>query len=319
MLSAWVPVGKGLQKHEACGLSVPDNAIWLDIVEVTKEEEAFVEALLGFEIPTRAEMQEIEASSRLYREGRATFMTATMLIKTETESPETTAVTFILTKERLVTLRYTEPWSFRTFAQRAAKSGTGDATQVFVTLMDTTVERLADMLELVALELDHVSQQVFRRSKDINDQQLHKALVKIGTCGHILSKVRESLIDKARVMTFAEQSTHDWMDAESNSRLKALMHDAATLSDHATFMSSKISFLLDATLGLINIEQNRIIKIFSIAAVIFMPPTLVASIYGMNFKVMPELDWHFGYPMAIGIMLASVMTTLWVFRRRRWL
>lgn len=319
MLSAWVPNGKGLQKHEACGLSVPDNAIWLDIVEVTKEEEQFVENLLGFEIPTRAEMQEIEASSRLYREGAASFMTATLLIKTETESPESTAVTFILTKDRLVTLRYAEPWSFRTFAQRAGKSGITTAPQTFVTLMDTTVERLADMLELVGLELDHVSQQVFRKAREINDIQLQKSLIKIGTCGHILSKVRESLIDKARLMTFAEQSTHDWLDQENQSRLKALLHDAATLSDHASFMSGKISFLLDATLGLINIEQNRIIKIFSIAAVIFLPPTLVASIYGMNFDVMPELHWKFGYPMAVLFMVGSVVSTIWVFRRRRWL
>lgn len=319
MLSAWVPNGKGLQKHEACGLSVPDHAIWLDIVDVTKEEEGFVENLLGFEIPTRAEMQEIEASSRLYREGNASFMTATLLIKTETESPESTAVTFILTPNRLVTLRYAEPWSFRTFTQRASKSGITTASQAFVSLMDTTVERLADMLELVGLELDHVSQQVFRKAREINDIQLQKALLKIGTCGHILGKVRESLIDKARLMTFSQQSTHDWLDAECQSRMKALVHDVATLSDHASFMSGKISFLLDATLGLINIEQNRIIKIFSIGAVIFLPPTLVASIYGMNFSDMPELHWKLGYPMAMLIMVASVVVTIWVFRRRRWL
>lgn len=319
MLNAWVPNGKGLYKHEACGLNLPDNALWLDVIDVTKEEEAYIESVLGFEIPTRAEMQEIEASSRLYREGNTSFMTATLLIKTETESPESTAVTFILTKERLVTLRYAEPWSFRTFAQRAGKSGITNAAEAFVSLMDTTIERLADMLELVALELDHVSQQVFRKSKDINDAQLHKALIKIGTCGHILSKARESLLDKARVMTFAEQSTHDWFVPECSSRLKALMHDAATLSDHATFMSGKISFLLDATLGLINIEQNRIIKIFSIGAVIFLPPTLVASIYGMNFPNMPEIHWAYGYPMAIIMMIASVVITVFVFRRRRWL
>jgi magnesium transporter len=319
MLSAWVPNGKGLQKHEACGLSVPDQAIWIDVVDVTKEEEAFIENLLGFEIPTRDEMQEIEASSRLYREGNASFMTATLLIKTETESPESTAVTFILTPTRLVTLRYAEPWSFRTFSQRAGKSGIITAAQAFVTLMDTTVERLADMLELVGLELDHVSQQVFRKAREINDIQLQRALLKIGTCGHILGKVRESLIDKARLMTFSQQSAHDWLDAESQSRMKAMLHDVATLSDHATFMSGKISFLLDATLGLINIEQNRIIKIFSIAAVIFLPPTLVASIYGMNFDFMPELHWRWGYPMAMMIMIGSVVTTIWVFRRRRWL
>ena len=319
MLSAWVPQGKGLVKHEACGLSAPSNALWIDIVDVTKEEEAFVETLIGHEIPTRAEMQEIEASSRLYREGAASFMTATLLIKTETENPESTAVTFILTKERLVTLRYAEPWSFRTFAQRAGKSEVTTAEQAFVTLMDTTIERLADMLELVALELDHVSAQVFRKMDQIHDIRLQRTLLKIGTCGHILTKVRESLIDKNRIITFAHQSTQEWMSAEERSRLTALLHDVQTLTDHATFLNGKINFLLDATLGLINIEQNRIIKIFSIAAVIFLPPTLVASIYGMNFKHMPELEWYLGYPMAMAIMIGSVVTTIWVFRRRRWL
>jgi magnesium transporter len=319
MLSAWVPNGKGLVKHEACGLGAPLDSLWIDIVDITKEEETFVERLIGHEIPTRAEMQEIEASSRLYREGMASFMTATLLIKTETENPESTAVTFILTKERLVTLRYAEPWSFRTFAQRAGKSEVTTAEQAFVTLMDTTIERLADMLELVALELDHVSAQVFRKMDQIHDSRLQRTLLKIGTCGHILTKVRESLIDKNRIITFAQQSTQEWMSAEERSRLKALLHDVQTLTDHATFLNGKINFLLDATLGLINIEQNRIIKIFSIAAVIFLPPTLVASIYGMNFKHMPELEWYLGYPMAMAIMICSVVTTIWVFRRRRWL
>lgn len=319
MLSAWVPNGKGLEKHEACGLSVPPNSLWIDIVDVTKEEEAYVENLIGMEIPTRAEMQEIEASSRLYREGAATFMTATLLIKTETENPESTAVTFILTRERLVTLRYAEPWSFRTFAQRAGKSGITSAEQAFVTLMDTTVERLADMLELVALELDHVSAQVFRKSGEIHDHRLQRTLLKIGTCGHILTKARESLIDKNRILIFAQQSTHDWMSPDGRSRLQALQHDVQTLSDHASFISTKINFLLDATLGLINIEQNRVIKLFSIAAVIFLPPTLVASIYGMNVQIWPGPDHWWGFPFTILFMLFSVTFTLWFFKRQRWL
>ncbi len=319
MIHAWVANGKGLVRHEACQDCIPEAAAWLDLVDITSEEDAKVEALLGIAVPTRAEMQEIEASSRLYKEDGASYMTATMLIKTETMSPESTAVTFILTPQRLVTLRYAEPWSFRTFGQRAGKNGLATAEQIFVGLMDTTVERLADMLELVALELDHVSQMVFKRTQQVSDAELQRAIIKIGTCGNILSKVRESLIDKSRVMTFAEQSCHDWLTPDSASRLKALLHDIQTLSDHATFMSGKIAFLLDATLGLINIEQNRIIKIFSIAAVIFMPPTLIASIFGMNFQVMPELHWEYGYPYAVGLMLATVGGTLYVFRRQRWL
>jgi magnesium transporter len=299
-------------------MAVPDKAVWIDLVDVTKDEEAYIEGFLDLEIPTRAEMQEIEASSRLYREGHAVFMTATLLIKTETESPETTAVTFILTRDRLVTIRYAEPWSFRTFAQRAAKSGCLSPDQTFVALMDTTIERLADILELVALELDHLSMIVFRRKPAASGDELQKSIMKIGRCGHILTKVRESLIDKNRTIAYADGAA-EWFAGESKTRLKGILHDVNTLTDHATFLNGKINFLLDATLGMINIEQSRIIKIFSIAAVIFLPPTLVASIYGMNYELWPHNDTPWGFSFALGIMLFSVVTTLIVFKKQRWL
>jgi magnesium transporter len=246
-------------------------------------------------------------------------MTATHLIKTETENPETSAVTFILCKDRLITLRYAEPWSIRTFSQRAPKSGSTCSELAFVNLMEITVERLADLLELVTIELEHLSQQIFRRRAGQADLDLQRAIVKIGTCGNISGKVRESLLDKNRVISFAEQATQDWMNAESRSRLRAALHDIQSLSDHATFTAQKVNFLLDATLGLISMEQNRVIKIFSIAAVIFMPPTLIASIYGMNFKVFPELGWRHGYGFALSLMMVSVLVTLWFFKRRKWL
>jgi magnesium transporter len=323
MMIAWIATEGGLKKVEqpVCD-RIPEGTIWLDLFDITREEEQFVEKTLAIEIPTRAEQQEIETSSRLYREGHVAYMTATHLIKTETESPETSPVTFILCRDRLITLRYAEPWTFRTFASRAPKSGARTSEQVFVSLMEITVERLADLLELVTLELEHVSQQIFRRRQQQPDAEvdLQRAIVKIGTCGNISGKVRESLLDKNRVITFAEQATQEWMSPELRARLRAAVHDVHSLSDHASFTGGKINFLLDATLGLINIEQNRIIKIFSIAAVIFMPPTLIASVYGMNFHhQMWELDWSFGYLWALGLMVASVMATLWYFKRRHWL
>lgn len=323
MIHAWFPGGKGLTRGESDDDQSLGAAVWIDLVEPTKEEHQRIERIVGIELPSRAEMQEIEASSRLYRDDGAVFMTATMLVKTETESPESTPVTFVLSRARLITVRHAEPWSFRIYGQRACKSGASTAEQVFADLMDTTVERLADMLELVAAELDHLSQLVFRRHHPSKAHQasldLQKAIIKTGSCGHICGKVRESLIDKNRIITFADQACAEWMSADGRARLKGVQRDATTLSDHATFTAGKINFLLDATLGLINIEQNRIIKNFSIAAVIFMPPTLVASMYGMNFKHMPELEWLLGYPMAIALMLLSVSVTLVVFRRFRWL
>ncbi len=285
MLTAWIPAAKGLIKHEATGCEIPVQAVWIDATDITHPEEAQVEGLLDIDVPSRAEMQEIEASSRLYRDGEAAVMTATLLVKTETQSPESTPVTFILTRERLLTLRYAEPWSFRVFATRAGKSGCLTAEQTFASIMETTVERLADMLELVGLELDHLGQQIFRAGRGASstmDRDMQKALLKLGTCGTILSKVRESLIDKNRVITFAQQGAGDLMGAETRGRLAALMHDVQTLSDHASFMSTKVGFLLDATLGLINIEQNRTFKFFTLISIIFMPINVIAGMGGMS-------------------------------------
>lgn len=320
MLTAWTLAEKGLLRSEIANGELPSGTVWIDAMDISREEEVLIEQKLGIEVPTRAEMQEIEASSRLYREGGAVYMTATMLIKTETESPETTAVTFILSRSCLVTLRYAEPWSFRIFNTRASKCGATNAELVFLGILETTVERLADMLELVSLELEHISQQTFRRNHAVRDGDHQRTLIKIGRCGNIAGKVRESLVDKNRMVIFAEQATSEWLCAEGRARVHAIHRDVQSLTDHASYTAGKIAFLLDATLGLVNIEQNRIIKLFSIAAVIFMPPTMIASIYGMNFHHnFPELDWTFGYPFALLLMISSVAVTLWFFKRKHWL
>lgn len=324
MITLWKPSEKGLVKQDGDPGVMCPHAVWIDILDITAMEEQLIESALGISLPTRAEMQEIEASSRLYREGSTVFMTATMLIKTETGMPETTAVTFILSKERLITLRYDEPWSIKTFAARAPRTGCMTGEQVCCALFETTVERLADLLEIVAHELEQISQKIFRRKSltdDGSDVNLQRVLFNLGRCGNLLSKVRESLVDKQRAMTFCSQAAGDWMEVGSKTRLTAAMHDATSLSDHATFTSSKVAFLLEATLGLINIEQNRIIKIFSIAAVLFLPPTLVASIFGMNYDLWPggEFFKAYGFFFAMLLMIGTAVGTLWYFKRQRWM
>jgi magnesium transporter len=270
-------------------------------------------------------MRSIESSSRLYREDGALFLTATMLLKTETVAPETTEVTFILVKQHLLTLRYAEPWAFRIFAQRAPKSGVHKASFAFLALLQTTIERLADMLEMISLQLEHVSQKTFRRpgakGAKGSELDLQQTLNNLGTSGNILSKVRESLVDKNRMVIYIGQTIDNHLlCAESRTQLEAINRDVHSLSDQATFIAAKISFLLDAVLGLINIEQNRTIKIFSVVAVLFMPPTLIASVYGMNFGAgMPELTWTYGYEYALGLMAASAVISIWYFKRQRWM
>lgn len=324
MISSWFPGPKGPVKGEAADDAALAQAVWIDMVEMTAEEKARVERVLGAELPSRAEMQEIEASSRLYRDDGALVMTATMLIKTETQSPESIPVSFVLSRNRLITVRHAEPWSFRIFAQRAPKSGAVTAEQVFVDLMDTTVERLADMLELVSMELDHLSQQVFRRQlpgakrQPHHDLDLQKAITKTGSCGHITGKVRESLIDKNRLITFAQQAA-DWMTPEAKARLKGVQHDIQTLSDHATFTSGKIQFMLDATLGLINLNMNVEMKRLNALMVGVMWPALVSGFFAMNVQLpFPQQDvmWPFYLCVLLAFGPLLVGGYLW-YRRSR--
>jgi magnesium transporter len=323
MITAYLSSDKGLQPQPVTDLTLPDKAVWLDIVDISADEKKLLERSFCITVPTRSEMHSIESSSRLYREDGVLFLTATLLLKTETIAPEITEVTFILVKQHLLTVRYAEPWSFRIFAQRAPKCGVHKASFVFLALLETTIERLADLLEMISLQLEQVSQKTFRRpgAKGV-ELGLQQTLINLGTSGNILSKVRESLVDKNRLVIFIGQSIDNHLlCAESRLQLEAIHRDLSSLSDQATFISTKISFLLDAVLGLINIEQNRTIKIFSVVAVLFMPPTLIASVYGMNFGEtrMPELTWRYGYEYALGLMAASALISIWFFRRQRWM
>jgi magnesium transporter len=313
----------GLRRAEATG-GVPASAVWIDMLHPTREEELAVEAALGIEVPTHEEMQEIEISSRLYTEGGALFMTATILSQAATETPEAKPVTFILTGDRLLTIRYSEPKSFQAFISRATRTRSGyfNGECAMVGLLDVIVDRTADTLERLANEVDMLSLDVFanRSARPTKTHDFHDILRRIGRKGDLNSKVRESLVSIGRLTTFVAQR----LDArkatkETKAQVKTLIRDVHSLTDHASFLSNKINFLLDATLGMINIEQNAIIKIFSVAAVVFLPPTLVASIYGMNFDFMPELKWLAGYPFALGMMVLSALLPYLYFKRRGWL
>lgn len=326
MLSCYLPSPTGLQRVDPTPPEVVSATLWADLVEPTIEEEKAVERFLGIEVPTREEMKEIEASNRLYEEDGALYMTLTVVTKIDTERPETTAITFILAKGRLITLRYVDPLPFRkyiSYAERHA-STCGSALVVFAGLLESIVERIADVLERVGTDLDDASANVFasparkRKANRVNSD-LRAMMERIGRNGDLLSKARESLVSLTRLLTFVQQSGNLVVPQDLRNRYRNVSRDAIALSDHASFVSSKVSFLLDATLGLINIEQNAIIKIFSVAAVVFLPPTLIASIYGMNFEHMPELAWDGGYPWALGLMVVSAILPYVYFKRRGWL
>ena len=343
MLTFYAPDRPAVQMEDTARcLELTSHAVWIDVLSPSEEEEKVLEAALGSEIPTREEMQAIELSSRLYEENGVLFLTATVLTKADTSHPESSAITFILTKDKLVTLRYTEPTAFAAFrARREANPHRYITNYDFMGgLIDAIVERLADILEGVGANIDKLSLRVFdrpvatpmRRSanplgrttsgtlRKKRQRDFVEILTLIGGVSDLDSRVRESLVSFVRLVTFFRDSRKAEPAArETLAHTKAVLADLGSLTDHSSFLASKISFLLDATLGMINNEQNAIIKILSVAALVFLPPTLVAGIYGMNFDLMPELRWVHGYPFALALMVIAAVLPYLLFRRKGWL
>lgn len=321
MIRAYVPANGRLQD---AGPDEVATAIWFDLVEPDQTELDTVSEALGVEMPTRADMEEIEISSRLYIENGVTFLTATLPEGTETADPRLAPVTFVLAPDRLVTVRHHEPLPFSTFPQRAQQSPApcGTPQGVLIGLLDAVTDRLADVLERTAREIDALARTIFRRSERPQEKSasFQQTLERIGQQGDLISKIRESLTSLERLFGFLGQLTlQSRADRDIRAAIKMLGRDVHSLVEYAEFLSQKITLLLDATLGMISIEQSAIIKIFSVVAVVFLPPTLIASIYGMNFAVMPELGWPFGYPFAIVLMVMSAIMPYLFFKRQGWL
>ena len=326
MLSVYVPRGTSLERQVlAEGAAVPEAAVWIDLVKPTQPEDKLVERHLGIAVPTREEMQEIEVSSRLYVENGARYMTATLMCQSDTETPKTTPVTFILAGHRLITVRYDEPRPFLLVGHKLARFCPANVSgqSVLMDLLDAVIDRAADILERIGMEVDQVSHDIFEptgfgadRSRSYND-----ILKSIGSKGDLTSKVRESLVSIGRLLLFIANEAEGMRWAKDiRAQLLSMQRDIHSLSDHASYLSNKITFLLDAMLGVVQIEQNNIIKLFSVAAVVLMPPTLIASIYGMNFHHnMPELEWDYGYPFALALMVLAAVLPYVFFKWKKWL
>ena len=325
MLAAYVLRGSALERVDVpAGGSVPTEAIWFDLLSPTIEEDRAVEAVLGVSIPSREEMAEIEPSSRLYVENGARFMTASLLYASDSDRPNTTPVTFILSQGKLVTVRYEEPRPFVRLSQKITRvcppTITGEG--VLIDLLDNIIDRAADVLERDSAEIEIVSRRIFGhgRGRKPPSDAYQEILRAIGRKADLTSKVRESLVSIGRLVLFlANEADVIKLPKEQRAQVKSMARDATSLTDHATFLANKIQFMLDAVLGLVQLDQNNVIKIFSVVAVVLLPPTMIASIYGMNFKHMPELEWTFGYPLALLLMLASAILPYAYFKWKRWL
>ncbi|MBI3436582.1 MAG: magnesium transporter CorA family protein [Proteobacteria bacterium] len=323
MLIAHVPRGSVLDRVTvAPGGELPDSAVWFDLITPSIPEDRMVERVTGIAVPTREEMQEIEITSRLYVENGARYMTATLMCGADTENPRTTAVTFILSGHRLVTVRYDEPRPFGIVGNRLARNCPAAITgeHVLMDLLDAVIDRAADILEKIGADIDQTSKDIFNTDAAGSARPYMDILKAISRKGDLTSKVRESLVSIGRLLLYlANESDAMRWAKEMRGQLKGMQRDVQSLSDHATYLSNKITFLLDAMLGVVSLQQNNIIKIFSVVAVVLMPPTLVASLYGMNFRHMPELNWTYGYPFAIGLMLVAAVLPYLFFKWMRWL
>jgi magnesium transporter len=297
--------------------TMPPDTLWIDLVNPSREEDAAVEKALGLCIPTREEMGELEASSRLYAENGATYATADLITHGDDPVPGLEPVTFVLTAGPLVTLRYTDP---RPFAMLVEKLGREPAlctsgTDLFLHLMETVIDRSSDVLSKNAARVEEIAAHVFSGKKAVGFDRL---ITKLGQAQMADARIEKSLADLARIFAFVGVDERADTD-DARAHLRSLRRDAESLLAHNQSIAATINFQLSAALGLINIEQSSIIKIFSVAAVAFLPPTLIASIYGMNFKHMPELPQPWAYPAALAAMVVSAVLPLVLFKRKGWL
>lgn len=320
MIRVYRPGCRTCEPHvgDAAAWNLPPDTVWIDLVNPTPDEDRAVEAALGLSVPTREEMAELEASSRLYRENGATYVTADIIHHGDADTPGLDPVTFVLTAGPLVTIRYFDPKPFALLLDKLDRDpglcGTG--ADLFLHLMEAVIDRASDVLSTNAAKVEAVSNHVFSGRKTVGFEKL---ITRLGRAHIANARIEQSLSSLARIFAFVALDGRIEQQPETREHLNSLTRDAQSLISHNQAVAASIDFQLSAALGLINIEQSSIIKIFSVAAVAFLPPTLIASIYGMNFDHMPELPQAWGYPAALVAMVVSAILPLAWFRRKGWL
>jgi magnesium transporter len=319
MIAAW-----RLNRDRLARMSLDQElteAIWIDLWRPQPEQAARV-AALGIEVPTFEDMEEIEVSNRIYRENGRDFMTVVLPGSLPEGGRVTWPVTFILDGQRLITVRHHAPRPFETFGARAERSHSGcsTSTRLFLGLIDEIVSRLADLLEIAGKALDASAAKAFAGEREFTGEELQETLKTIGREGEAIAQVRLALLTIERMLVVFGLRLDD-IPGEKSQRgtVKGLVRDVQALEVHADFLSGRLSLVGDTTLGLINLEQNKTVRIVSVVAALFLPPTLIASAYGMNFAYMPELGWTWGYPAALGLMVGSAVATWAYFKWRGWL
>jgi magnesium transporter len=319
-------IAVGPINSRCCARELPEGATWIDLEEPTREEDKLVEQCLGVQVPTREDLSEIEPSSRLYEEDSVLYMTLSALYGVEEGRPRSDPIGFVLAGNRLVTVRYVTPKPIRAFVDHLRREPrlARDALAVLYGLLDSIVDRLADELEALGAEIERISAHIFAREVDarrIPAARLTALLTRIGRTQSLLAHVRVTAVSTSRMLSFLAGSgpVHDSANGAMRNHIASLVTDITSLSDHSAFLGDNLTFLLDASLGLISVEQNAAMKVFSWVAVVLMPPTLIAGIFGMNFRHMPELQWTYGYPLALAAIAISAVLPFWILKRFGWI
>jgi magnesium transporter len=302
----------------------PHKPIWIDLHRPTAEEEALVESEHGIRIPTHAQLQEIESSSRLRVEGQTLLMSMPLGLQDNRFANAPIPLGFVLNTNILITVRYCDIHAFPDVEATLGRSHTArDSSSVFASLLEAMVDFAADRLEQISADLGAVSQRIFGSpTQPLPPRQrlnsaMQQNLIGVGQTGELLSRIRESLLGLGRIASFTAE-TATWLQPDIQVRLKTVRRDLASLSDYEIHLSGKTQFLQDAVLGFINTQQNDIFKVLTIVSVVGVPPTLIASIYGMNFHNIPEYEWKYGYQWGLtAIALSIVLPILW-FKWRKW-
>jgi magnesium transporter len=294
----------------------PVSPIWVDLEDPTAEEKGWIAVRFGLVIPQDIIDDDLEESARFYEEDGAIHIRSDFLIDDD-EAPRNVRVAFILHNNVLFSIHREDLPVFRLLRMRARRIPAliEDAKDVLLKLYDADAEYSADTLEGIYDDLEKVSKRVLQ--DEVNDQAAAEALAAIARQEDLNGRIRRNVMDTRRALSFMMRAR--MLSPDQFEEARQILRDIDSLDSHTAFLFDKINFLMDATVGFININQNKIIKIFSVASVAFLPPTLIASIYGMNFNAMPELNWSLGYPFAVLLMIMSAVTPFWYFRRKGWL
>jgi magnesium transporter len=299
-----------------CSEPIPPGAVWIDMITPTQHEDQEVEDYLQCKIPTRSDPDFAEALEAHYAENGVRYLQASVVGKH--------GVIFVICGPTLVTVRYDASQSFEILGRKLCKSWdhTLEPDVIALGLVQTLINRSAHALGKVGTTLDEIGATVFKAQRDKTHRAkvYYQTLDALGREEERISNLRESLLSLQRLLLFlSAEGRVEQLSKPVRQSMKAALRDLESLEEDASFKAQKVQFVLDATLGLINLAQNDIIKLFSVLAVIFMPPTVIASIYGMNFKEMPELNWRFGYPLALFVMVCAAVLPYLIFRWKKWL